>query len=129
MKTYKYKQTKRKINGIKHTVIIPEKHTVIQALVLETIDLNAWDDYANITCYHTTCLILEKNSKDWKTIYNGLTESFKIDNNKMYSHGYFLVLFELETEKFKQKYYKKEKIKLLKHNIKKYTSELKELTR
>lgn len=127
MKEYKYKESKRKINGIKHDVIIPEKHSTIQALILETKDLNAWDDYANITRWHTLCMVLKKDEKEWETIYDGSTRGFNINDKSLGGSGIFPALLQLEKKFIREREYKKEEIKEIKDRMKKDVKRLKEL--
>lgn len=127
MKEYKYKEVKKIVCGKKHTVIIPEKHSRIDKLVFETIDLNAWDSYANLTNYHTTCLILKKGEKEWETLYQGLTRKFKINGEYVGGIGIYNILFQLETERVRNNFIKKAEIKELKDKIKRDSQRLKEL--
>ena len=127
MKNYTYKETTRIINKQKHTAIIPDKHSTIDALILETKDLNAWDSWANITRYHTLCLILRKGERKWETIYDGPTHSFAVNGTYLGNVGIYSVLFQLENEKTRNSYRKKAEIKELKDRIKKDTKRLQKL--
>lgn len=124
MKEYKFKEEIKIVNNQKHEVIIPEKHSTIDALILKTIDLNAWDDWANITNWHTLCMVLRKGEKVWETLYDGSTREFKINGVYIGHTGIFNILFQLESEKVKNRYEKKAEIKELEDRIKKDTKRL-----
>lgn len=127
MKEYKYTKEERTVNGKKYNVIIPDKHSTIDALIFETEDLNAWDSYANITRYRTICLTLRKGEKEWETLYDGPTRLFKLNGDYIGIYGIFNLLFQLESEKVRERITKREKIKELKDRISRDSKRLKEL--
>jgi hypothetical protein len=124
MKEYIYKEKIVTINKVKQKVIFPENHSGIDALFYKVVDLNAWDDWANITNWHTLCMILEKDKKKWKTIFNGSTRDFRINGLSIGNSGIFTILFQLEDEKIRNNFLKKAKIKELKNRIKEDTKRL-----
>lgn len=124
MKEYKFKEEIKIVNNQKHEVIIPEKHSTIDALILKTINLNAWDDWANIPNWHTLCKVLKKGEKDWETLYDGSTRGFKINDIIVRSLGIYNVLYLLENRKVRNNIFKKEQIKELENRIKKDTKRL-----
>lgn len=127
MKEYNISEKIKKVNNEKHIVVIPEKHSNIKALILETRDLNAWDDWANITNYHTLCMVLKKGEKEWETLHDGSTHTFKINGVYAKGVGILNVLFLLETEKVRNNFIKKTEITNLKNRIKKDSKRLKKL--
>jgi hypothetical protein len=128
MKEYTYKEKILTINKVKHKVIFPENHSSIDALFYKVVDLNAWDDYANITNWHTLCMVLRKGKKEWEKIYEGSTRNFKINGKIIGTCGIFNLLFQLENEKVRNEIKKKAEIKELKDRIKTDTQRLKTLT-
>ncbi len=127
MKYYKFVEKNSVIKGHIHKVIIPEKHSTIDAMVLETKDLNAWDSWANITRYHTICLVKNKGENKWDTLYDGLTSSFSVNGIFPENTGVNHILFLLEKESVRNRITKRQRIKELKNRIKKDTWELKEI--
>ena len=127
MKKYEYKEKILTINKEKHHVILPENHSGIDALFYKVVDLNAWDEWANITNWQTICMVLRKGKKEWEKIYSGTTRNFNINGVRLGSCGIFNVLFQLENEDVRNDIIKKTEIKELKERIKRDTKRLKEL--
>lgn len=107
MKEYKYTEVKRIINGKKYNVIIPEKHSTIDALLYEVKDLNAWDQWANISNYHTLCMVLRKGEKRWENLYNGSSSYFELNGINMKNKGIYHVLVQLEKKEIRDRIIKK----------------------
>ena len=125
MKEYNYKEKKRIVKNKKYNAIIPDEHSTISALIFETKDLNAWDDYANITNYHTLCMIQKKGKREWEVLYDGATREFKLNGVHLGCAGIFSVLYQLETQKVRHDLHRKAEIKQLKDRIKKDSRTLK----
>lgn len=127
MKEYNYKEKILTINKVKHEVILPENHSTIDALFCKTINLNADDDWANITHWHTLCMVRRKGKREWEKLFSGDTRDFKINGLSIGNSGIFTILFQLENEDVRNDIIKKARIKELKDRIKKDTKRLKEL--
>lgn len=127
MKEYKYKKEKRIIKHKEYNVIVPDKHSTIKALVFETKDLNADDDWANITRYYTLCMILEKGESEWVTLYDGVSRSFTINGKNIFGHGIYNLLFQLESDKVRKRIFIKAEIERLEYSITRDSIRLKEL--
>jgi hypothetical protein len=69
-------------------------------------------------------MILEKDKKKWKTIFDGSTRDFRINGLSIGNSGIFTILFQLEDEKIRNNFLKKAKIKELKNRIKEDTKRL-----
>lgn len=126
-KEYEYKEEEVIIDGYKYIGIFPEIHSRIKGLVVLTVDLNADDDYANITDWHTISFVLYKKSKNWKKVYQGRPSNFNINGKFPSSMGFYDVLFMLETNKVRKQLEKEHEICYLKNVIKKDIKRLKQL--
>lgn len=128
IKEYKYIEKRETFKKVTHTVLYPKNHSTIQALVFNVVDLNWGDDWANITNWHTLCMVLRKGETEWKTLFDGKSREFKI-NNDYIGHSVFEVLFQLEKEHIRTRLLKNAEIRTLKKRIKEDTKYLKELTK
>ena len=127
MKEYKYKAEKRIVKGKKYDVIIPKNHSKITHLIYETIDINANDSYANISRWHTTCMVIRFGKTKWEILYDGNRGGFYLNGESMLDGGIFNILFQLESRKVRSLYLRIELIKFLQVRIKKDSQKLKRL--
>ena len=123
---YDYETKKVKIDSNSFDADFPKKHSRISGIVLYTVDENAGDPYANIRRYRHSVYILWKDNTKWECIKDG---SFKEHIIYTWSNiGLFGLLYDLETDKEKEKINRKERLAEIKSELPKMLKEYEEMT-
>ena len=128
MKEYKLDKKTVRINGQSYEGHFPEAHSKVKGVVYRVTNLNAWDKYANIANWHTTCFVLWKDREKWERIYDGPQEDFEINNQTVRTAaGLYEILFMLESERVRNGVLRKKEVADLRRERKKIDKKLEEL--
>jgi len=113
----------------RYSAYFPRKHSTVDAIVCENRNINAWDDWANITDYRMLFYIRWKWGKDWEEVCEhprfGIPAEIKPSEFK----GLDWVLAQLDRPEVKSQLEseRKQMISELKKDISDSTRQLEEL--
>ena len=124
---YIYLKEKVSLEGETYEAMYPEKHSRVKGLIFRTVDKNNYNGWGAIPWVHTKCFVLWKGKKNWEKIFDGHPSEFNLGNFNAKNGGYFPLLFELESEKIRDNYLRKQEIKTIKREIKQKTGRLENL--
>ena len=119
---YEYKYRRVKVDDIEYEASYPQGHGRINGIIYYWKDLNAYDDWANVSDYKLTFYIKYKGDRKWTKI-----EGKEYETTYWRYAGLNRLLFNLESDEVKREMIKNKRISELQEEIPKLQKELRSL--